>query len=46
MIKELKEEHTQKELLIMDMHNSIGKSINKINDVVEFSDRILKNGNK
>lgn len=45
MLKELKDEHYKKELLIMDMHNLIGESVQKINDVVRFSERVLKNGN-
>jgi hypothetical protein len=46
MLRELENEHAKKELLIMDLHDSIGKSIKKINDVVGFTERVYKNGNK
>ena len=46
MLKELEEEHSKKELLIMDMHESIDKSQKKMEDVISFAERVHKNGNK
>ena len=46
MLRELDEEHEKKELFIMDVHNSIDKSIKKINDATCFTERVLKNGNR
>lgn len=45
IIKELEEKHSAKELLIMDMHNNIEQSMTQINDLTQFVQRCLLNGN-
>lgn len=45
ILKELEEKHSSKELGIMDLHNSVDMSINQLNDVIKFSERITRNGN-
>ena len=46
ILKELDEKHSSKELMIMDMHNTIDISVNRLNECVKFTERILCNGNK
>ena len=46
VLKELEEKHANKELLIMETYNSIDNSISKLNDVVNFIERIIRNGNR
>ncbi|CAF0758312.1 unnamed protein product [Brachionus calyciflorus] len=43
--KELEEKHANKHLALMEMNSSIDQSINKLLDVIKFSERVLKNGN-
>ena len=45
-MKELDEKHANKELAIMDLHSSLEVAVNNLNDIVRFTERILKNGNR
>lgn len=45
LLKELEEKQTNKELVIMDLHNNIEQSIAQLNDVIKFVKRCLVNGN-
>jgi len=45
LIKELDERHTSKQMMIMDMHNSIEQSIDRLNDLIKFIQRCLTKGN-
>jgi len=44
-MKELEERHTNKEMMILDMNNSINKSIDQLNDLIKFIQRCLTKGN-
>jgi len=45
LMKELEERHTNKEMMILDMNNSINKSIDQLNDLIKFIQRCLTKGN-
>lgn len=44
-MKELEDKHSNKEQIILEMHNSIDQSINQLNDLIKFVQRCLTNGN-
>lgn len=45
LMKELDEKHTSKEMIIMEMHQSIEQSIQQLNDLIKFVQRCLTNAN-
>ncbi|CAF0717899.1 unnamed protein product [Brachionus calyciflorus] len=45
LLKELEDKHANKHLALMEMNSSIDQSINRLLDVIKFSERVLKNGN-
>ena len=46
LLKELEEKHSHKELVIMDLHNSIEQSIIHLNEAIQFVNHVIVNGNR
>jgi hypothetical protein len=45
LLKDLEETYASKDLQISETHNSIEHSINQLNEVIKFGERIIHNGN-
>jgi hypothetical protein len=46
MLKELEDKHADREMNLMNLHNSIDMTLTQLNDVIRFFERVILNGNR